>query len=329
MKKVFASPILILAFMLLPATNVNAVCTGSFIDLIGNIAWESIFPIKVAGITVVNSNLEDSPANISAPVCVCPSLVSPYFSIGLPVEFWEPSRLIETVKDPWCFPSTGINVVPNTTGAGTSRGLVDADDEFTFSQAHYIIFPVLEMLGLLTDFACKEIDGFDIGYLTPVDPLWNSDTMAYLINPEATLFGNPIAQLACIADSITANAGMPLDFMFWCMGSWGSAYPLTGSISNSNMMDAQAGTAARMIYKLTREFLIWDTAGGNLCMPSIPAIWTKSHFGLQIAMPKKGGGRVPIGRSSLLWGSLKNPPFFGDNFVFVLFKKRNCCARSN
>jgi hypothetical protein len=41
----------------------------------------------------------------------------------------------------------------------------------------------------------------DIAYLSEVDPLWNDSTLSMLINPEAALFGNLIAQGACAADA--------------------------------------------------------------------------------------------------------------------------------
>jgi hypothetical protein len=34
----------------------------------------------------------------------------------------------------------------------------------------------------------------DIAYLSEVDPLWNDSTLSMLINPEAALFGNLMAQ---------------------------------------------------------------------------------------------------------------------------------------
>lgn len=50
----------------------------------------------------------------------------------------------------------------------------------------------------------------DIAYLSEVDPLWNDSTLSMLINPEAALFGNLIAQGACAADAAAASAGLPL-----------------------------------------------------------------------------------------------------------------------
>ena len=77
---------------------------------------------------------------------------------------------------------------------------------------------VLYWLELLTDFVCMERSTFDVAYITEFDPLWNDDETAFVLNPEAVMFANPIAQAACAVDAVKATAGFPLDSMFWCSG---------------------------------------------------------------------------------------------------------------
>jgi conjugal transfer pilus assembly protein TraU len=81
-----------------------------------------------------------------------------------------------------------------------------------------------------TDFACLESSGFDLGYITELDPLWGDDETGFILNPEAALFGNPIAQAACVADCGLASAGFSNDAFFWCNGCQGSLYPFTGTV---------------------------------------------------------------------------------------------------
>jgi conjugal transfer pilus assembly protein TraU len=71
----------------------------------------------------------------------------------------------------------------------------------------------------------------DIAYLSEVDPMWNDSTLSMIINPEAALFGNLIAQAACAADAAASSAGLPLSPLFWCAGAQGSMYPFTGYTS--------------------------------------------------------------------------------------------------
>lgn len=315
----------------LQSSSAMALCAGAFLNPITDVCWECIFPIKIMGIPVISvGSAEDTvePPGSQLP-CVCPIASPPYYRVGIPISFWEPARVIETVKDPWCFPMIGTSV--GSAGAGGAlRGTGFADtsgaDYSTFAQAHYYIFPVWAILGMLVDYACLENDGFDVAYVTELDPLWQDDLMTTIITPEVMLFTNPIAQLACIADSVAANAGIPLDPLFWCMGSWGSAYPLTGHANSDSYVQANAAIAARMIYKLGRELLLCDPAI-NLCYCTPTPIWVKSHYRLQIARPIPGRQCIPVGRSGLIWAPGKNPPTFaGDNFLFMMFRKQACCA---
>ncbi|MBU0991718.1 MAG: TraU family protein [Proteobacteria bacterium] len=296
---------------------------GSFFNPVSDIEWSGIFPIKIAGVAVGKSGLKEPSDPTSSPVCICP--MGPVFRMGIPLSFWDPSRLIETVKTPYCFPTVGFSKgSANGKLGGTHGGGGNEEDSSTFAQAHYFIFPVFSMLGV--DSLCLEGMGFDVGYITEVDPLWNDDELASIINPEAILFGNIIAQKACIADSVAANAGLPLDALFWCFGSHGSAYPMTGHVGDNDYVQANMTVAERLVSKLSRQMLIWDGAT-DICTQVIVPIVKKSHWRFQIAKPVKGSQVVPFGRTSLIWGAAKNPTTGkGDNFLFVGFRKRACCV---
>ena len=188
---------------------------------------------------------------------------------------------------------------------------------------------IFSLVGLFVDYSCFSPLDFDIAYITEIDPTWNSDITAFLLNPEALLFGNPIAQMSCSADAVSSNTGITLDPLFWCMGSWGSAYPLTGHWSGRDKTAGNAAIAARMIYKLSREMLIWDGAV-SYCYKYPTPIWIKSHYRLQETRPLRSPWVLPLGRSDLIWGAGANPPISGglgaeDNFLWVLFKERLCC----
>jgi conjugal transfer pilus assembly protein TraU len=272
--------------------------------------------------------MPDVPDPSHFPICICPFPPPIFFRIGIPISFWEPARFVETVKDPFCFPSLGFGM-PNPFGSqlgGTTSEMGNQEDMSTFQQAHWFIFAPWAMLDLLVDFICVEHTDFDIAYLTEVDPLWNNDVLAFIINPEALLFANPIAQLSCAADSISTIAGLSLTPLFWCMGAWGSAYPITGHVNDDNYVQANAAIGARMIYKLGRQGLLWDTAL-HLCKKVPTPIWVKWNYRMQIAKPVRDVTCMPIGRTGLMWAYAKNPPLGdSDNFLFMIFRKRACCA---
>ena len=103
-------------------------------------------------------------------------------------------------------------------------------------------------------------------------------------------------------------------------------------MNDSNPLNVNAGLAARMLFKLSRETLLWDT-GSNQCATNgvVTPILVKSNYRLQVARPVRGNDCIPIGRPSLLWGPAKNPPYgtastSPDNFLWSLTRRRVCCV---
>lgn len=327
-KKLRANSFLIFIIILLLVGTAEAGKSGKMINPITDVDWSGIFPVKIGGVTIAKGggdlSSDTPPDNIKSPVCVCKN------TIGLSVSFWEPARISETVKDPYYFPTIGTQLGNSKEGFLYGNSSVNADNgKTTNAQEHWLIFAVWNMLDLFLDFPCLDAEQFDIAYITEVDPTWQDDLLGFILNPEALLFANPIANLACIADSVKANYNYPLSPLFWCMGSWGNAYPLTGTAGGNNEVQANAALASRMIFKLGREMLLWDT-GVNVCGKVPTPIWIKENYRLQLARPVRGR-IVPIGRSTLLWGSSKNPPFGAggnpaDDFMWIMFRKRVCCA---
>ena len=317
----------IFIFLIFMQVNLFAVCapTGALtVDIILKADYTAMFPLRIAGIPIIPGRIQDVEGSVSSPICICKD---PIPRIGIPVSFFEPSRLIEVVKDPYCFPSMGFGL---TTSGGTLGGTSGDDgsgNQSTFYQAHYYIFPIYALLELLTDFICLQMTGFDMAYLTEVDPLWNNDTLSAILNPEALLFGNPISNLACIADAVTSAVFEPIDALFWCKGSWGNAYPLTGQTGGDGYVEGGASVAASLIYKLHRQLVLWGSWGqAGLCGYYPAPIWRKSAYRLQIVTPIPSLYATTIGTTGMLWSFGKNPPFVGDNFSYLLFKKRECCA---
>lgn len=317
---------IITSFFLLSAINVFAVCkTNGFltVDILQKADFTAMLPLRIAGVEVMDGTLPDVQNAVSAPMCVCPD---PFPRVGIPVSFYEPSRLIEVVKDPYCFPTMGFGFdFANGMETGTAGDSHDRDK--TFFQAHYYNFPLYAIIEMFTDFICMEKTGYDLAYITEVDPLWNDDSLSAIINPEAILFGNPVTQLACVADSISSQADTPLDFLFWCKGSWGNSYPLTGNTNSNNLIEDTASVASTLIYKLHREILLWGSWGqAGLCGYYPAPIWRKSAYRMQLVTPRSHPKAMTIGTMAQKWGFGKDIPGDGDNFGYLLFKKRECCA---
>ncbi|BCO09264.1 hypothetical protein GF1_16400 [Desulfolithobacter dissulfuricans] len=321
---------------ILVATPVRAeMKSGDFMNPITDVAWQEIFPIKIGGISMFGGSNYDTDDPADFPICICPAPPPMFIKVGISMSFWEPARLIETVATPYYFPNMGFGIsMGGTEGflSGKNQEMNNASNEqSSFAQAHYMIFAVWSMLGLLVDFVCVEQSGFDIAYLTELDPLWQDDELAFIIQPEALLFANQYAQMACMSDSASVNTYSPLDPLFWCIGN-NSAYPMTGHVGDENLIQANATIAARMIFKLAREMLICDT-GIDLCGCQPTPIWQKSHYKMHAARPTVRQIAYPVGKSQFFYGSNLNPSFKGpkgpgDEFLWVLFRKRACCAFS-
>ncbi|MGI9296690.1 MAG: TraU family protein [Gammaproteobacteria bacterium] len=305
--------------LLMPFPSVAATCGPSFINPITDIVWPCIFPINVGGVAQVNIGAPDDPDPISNPICVCAVGAIP--TIGVRMSFWEPSMLIDTVKDPFCFQALGVQL-PNPF-PGRGHGSMDASARGLFAQAHLYEFPAWAILDLFVDLPCLSESEFDVVMMTEILPTWNNDILAMLINPEAGLFANPAAHLACAADAASTLRGRPIDELFWCMGPMGT-YPLTGNIPVSDQVLAHSGLAARLLYVTGRTGLLRDP-GVDACGSVYTPIWQKSHYRLQLAKPVRDHTCRPIGLSGLVWTHNKNPPTKGDNFAHVIFQKNQCC----
>ena len=304
-------------------------CTGKFINPITDICWKCIFPITIGGINVTGKG-EDTP-NSKNLICSCRKPGVPVPVPGIPVSFWEPVRLVDVTRTPYCLVNMGGLQVASQKLKGAGSVSVKGNKhglKRSFYQVHWYVYPVIYWLELLTDFVCLEKSSFDVAYMTELDPLWNDDETSFILNPEAALFSNPVTQAACAADCTAATTGFPLDTMFWCSGCQGSIYPFTGSVSNHvGGVQASLLLVSRMMAKLHREGLLWGYAGvDGLCGKYPMPIIKKSQYKQQMTFPIPSTDRCdPIGRSEVLWGAGKEFPSGGEDFGYLIWRKRNCC----
>jgi conjugal transfer pilus assembly protein TraU len=295
---------------------------------ITDVCWHCVFPIKMGETPLVEGGVTCTTPVIGggSPICSCPKPTPPFIRTGMSLVYWSPDRYAEVVQNAFSFPSVGANVGPSPNNqSGTSgNGSSDTQDS-NFAHVHYFVFPIQEIMRTILDAMCVQSQGFDILYMTEVDPLWNNDQLAALINPEAALFANPATQFSCVADSIVSQGYCPNDAQFWCQGSQGSSYPLTGHHTNEEFSTASAALVGRMLFKLGRQGVLMDP-GINICHPVPTPIWVKSNFRLHIALPVRDITCHPIGRAALVWGSGKQIPGKGDGYaVWMIFRKRACC----
>ena len=308
-------------------------CQGKFLNPLTDICWSCLFPISLGGAPLVTLGNQEDITNPPSPICSCG--VNP--TIGLSIGFWEPARQVEVVRAPFCLVSLGgLDLspgLPAPQAARFTRAEGDGDGG-GFYQAHVYANPILSWLEVVTDFPCLEKGSFDLLYLTELDPLWNDDELSLILNPEAVLFAYPLAVAACAADCVAATAGFGLRSLFWCAGCQGGLYPLNGQVSyHLGGVRTAALISQRLVAKLHRELLAWGWHGqAGLCGPFFLPLMDKTAYKTQLTYPipntEKDSGRCcqPFGRSTLLWGAGKEFPVRGEDFSFLLFRKRNCCV---
>lgn len=325
----------VFAFCLLTpkAQAQSATCHGKFVNPITDVCWSCLFPMSVGGLKIWPSGRPDT-SNPASPICLC---ADPLPRIGIAVGFWEPVRLADVSMKPWCFPNLGgIKLNPGfDIGQGylTGPSAVGGRSQSTAKwHVHWYIYPLLYWMEILTDFLCFEQASFDIAYMTEIDPLWQDDSLTAIINPEAVVFANPIAQVACAGDCVAATAHLPLDQLFWCAGCQGPMYPMNGNIQASiGHVQSSRLALSRFAYKMHREGLAWGTMGSQgLCKKYLMPVLRKQQYRFQMVNPiATVSGRYAcssIGASSFPPDAGRAYPAGGEDMGYLVWRKRNCCV---
>ncbi|GHX89029.1 IncF plasmid conjugative transfer pilus assembly protein TraU [Vibrio cholerae] len=186
------------------------------------------------------------------------------------------------------------------------------------------------MLDLFMDGNCNA-DGymdFDLMYLSELDPTWLNDELAFFTQPEAAAVANPLAISACTADAASSTLGKPIDQLFWCAGSWGHLYPLSGhTLAFGSLAENTSHLAARAIAAQHRRGLARRTMGNSaLCRPVIEPMLPKSQYKMSMffPVPETESAHV-IGESTMKWGEWRTIPGAGEDALYILWRWQDCC----
>jgi conjugal transfer pilus assembly protein TraU len=334
------APALASAMMAL-ACNAHAAtggtCFGKFPDVIKDVCWSCMLPITIGGANMTPGKPQDDRPNPGAPVCTCPTVAPPFVKVGLEIGFWEPARMVDIVRKPYCFPGLKGSNIPMSfltpEGAQDGRTTIGQADNLSFYHAHVYVHPILYEIGAMSGVDCLENGALDVAYVTEMDPTWHNAELSLLLTPEVALFASLPAALTCAADCIAATLGMPLDPMFWCVGCNGLMFPVTGYVqAHVGAVESSALILTRMMFKLHRSLIAkqyWGKAA--LCGPVAAPMITKSAYKKSLVIPLNqisiaGQCCSPTGRTSMLWGAGMEFPVKGEDFTYILFRKRNCCG---
>jgi conjugal transfer pilus assembly protein TraU len=328
MKRLFVMLLLMLSASF-ARESAAGICQGEFANPITDICWSCMFPMTLGGTPLLTMDQEDT-ENPSGFLCSCSNPPM----IGIKSGFWEPARRVDVTRTPYCFVSLGgISLDPGIRAPEGEVRLQADNTKQSSWQSHWYVDPILYYLEVVLDNPCLETGSFDVAYMTEIDPTWNDDELTMLLNPETFLFGNPIAQAACAGDCVLATTGFGSNALFWCAGCNGSIYPFNGHVqAHVSLVQASSLVAQRMTAKLHREFLMWGTSGADaMCGLYAQPVMDKTQYKYQmlypIAQTEKIAGRCcqPFGRSTAVWGAGKSYPYKGEDFAYMIFRKRNCC----
>ena len=305
-------------------SNAKLECEGNFVNPITDVCWECIFPISIGSIQVTGGKLPDT-ANPGSPIQFCPMGI--FYRVGMAIGYWEPMALADVTRSPYCMVNLGgfnLNVGKVGTGQG---GQENHEVAGAFYQVHWYKYPLTAWLNIFTS-GCLMGGDMDIAYLSELDPMWSDSSLSVIVNPEAVLFSNPIAQAACAADAVASLVSKPIDALFWCAGSQGSMYPFTGYTSNEySPLQSSLLVSERMAYKLHREGLILNTIGADtaVCFEYPSPIMPKERWRYQMVNKYPDAGQChPVGRSVMRWETGRNMPNDRRNFGYLFWRKRNC-----
>lgn len=338
MKKLLskAAYILTLGFAsLFVASNANAQCNGSFMNPVTDVCWSCVMPITIAGIPIdYTGNQRDMNSAPNDFVCTCGT------DVGVPLGFFEPARMVDVTHNAYCM--VGLGGIPlgqsGFTGWDTN-GYVDKDSatspqESAFYQAHLYANPLLYVLGLLMDSPCVEQQGYDVAYITEADPTWNDAELANLMSPDSYLYGSLPAVMACGADCLLATTNMPSNVMHWCVGCQGTMYPFMGEVSHhTSTIDSSSLIMTRLMAKMHRQGGSFGYYGkSGFCGGFIQPVMNKQQYKYSMTYPipqtRGAGGSTccqPLGHTTWLWGAGRYFPVEGEQYNYMLYRKRDCC----
>jgi len=293
---------------------------GEMFNPITDVCWSCIYPIHVSGANVT-PNTKDFIKHEDL-LCHCQTGI-----VGVPVAYWQPTKLIEVTMTPYRLVSLG-GVELSKTGI-KKRGTGGTQKGGSAYHVHYYTYPLFALIGAAESFVCSETEDFSIGYMSEFDPFWLDDGWNLIIYPEVVLFANPLAIAACIPDCALSTLNKPSDKLFWCSGCQGTLYPFNGFVSHvRGAIQASSLLVHRVLAKMHHYRVLKTFEKGNYCEKTYSTYPRKTAYKLQIAQPIKQTLKKcpPLGAHEFDWGFSKTYPGKGEEFTYVIWERTHCCV---
>ncbi|MBE0624212.1 MAG: TraU family protein, partial [Burkholderiales bacterium] len=100
--RLVAIALLIASFALAAPVLAGPTCHGRFMNPITDICWSCVFPLTIGAASLLSGGQVDI-GNPSTPICYCNNPPR----IGVSIGFWEPVRLVDVTRTPFCMVGLG------------------------------------------------------------------------------------------------------------------------------------------------------------------------------------------------------------------------------
>lgn len=301
--------------------------------LIDGICWSCMFPIKLMGANMGSGDTGVPSGASSKMGCMCSdNLGVPEF--GFAAGFWNPSRVLEVTRNPFCSPTLGGKKISDSyrLWGGDQATTNEGHDEGTMKNFHMIAFPMLQMLELMMGSKCNS-DGYtdlDIVNMSEFNVMWNDNELDFFANPFGALFAELQNFAAGAASCAMTVAGVDDDWNFWSAGCLGGIYPMNGTVLNARSQGRDTSLVA--VRGLAQSHMIGlskRTWGDDaLCTGQISPLLPKSGYRIQRVFPVAESSKPcchRLGASPFQWGGeWRNIPGVSD-YVYMLWKYNDCC----
>lgn len=324
----------ILVATALAAMSVNAfagsICKGAWYDPINDTDWNNSFPITIGGIKTGDNS--DPPLMDMPAICSCPDPLTGSNLPGIGMTYWEPGFVIEIERTPGCSSTMGgVTIVSGYESLSSNQKASEKDGETNNvrMQAHFFNYPLFAVLNVVTGLGCMNLSSFSLDDLTEFDSSWQDDTWSSSAMPAGSLFADLTAVLSCIPDGVASTLGWPLDLLYWCSGTQGLIYPMTGTSQNySSPNIGNVQLLGKYMARKTEQIGLLATIGpwakcGSTWLPT----WLKSQYRINPIWPVPiKGSPIVFGESEFRWAMLPpaNQPDVQSN-AFLMWVGKQCC----
>ena len=254
-------------------------------SVIENICWSCVLPMRIMGV-----GPKPKGAAKSTGVCMCLDGNNiPEF--GWQLGYFQPARIEEVVKTPWCSPLLGGTKLQS---GGFEYGIPASpvnrkEVDLAFMDSHFFSFPLFQLLDLLMIPDCAGDAQMDIDLLSmsEIDPMWSNDVLAFVLNPESVVFANPLAYAWCAADCGVISSGSETETNYFCAGCDGNLYPFTGNVVGiTDPVQVSSLILQRQLASLHRRGLAQKTMGDDeMCGSTYSMFIPRSQYRVSMLYP--------------------------------------------